>query len=197
MKPIRGYDNYLISAFGHVLNIKTGKFLKPYFNKKVGYYYVTLSKKSIQKDFRIHRLVALAWIDNPLKLPEVNHKYGNKLNNYYLNLEWCTSSQNRIHAFENGLQEKTREHCRRLGKIRVKQTSKIIIQYTLSGKYISQFPSTREAARKSGIHQRDISNCANRKIKRVKEFIFLFAKDLKNEKCFPCFIDNFSFKKAS
>lgn len=198
MKPIKGYDNYLISAFGHVLNTKTGKILKPYYNKTVGYYYITLSKKSIQTCLRLNRLVALSWIENPLELPEVNHKYGNKLNNYFINIEWCTSSQNRQHAFDMGLQEKTRELCRQLGKRRVIERSKKIIQFEYnSGKYINEYSSTREAARMTNINQRDISNTANKKQKYTKMYGFVFEIELSNKECCTCIVESINPKKIA
>lgn len=45
----------------------------------------------------IHRLVAKSFIENPNNLPQINHKDGNKTNNHYSNLEWCTQSDNMQH----------------------------------------------------------------------------------------------------
>lgn len=52
----------------------------------------------------VHRLVALHFIENLNNKPEVNHIDGNKLNNHYLNLEWCIRSENAQHSYDNSLQ---------------------------------------------------------------------------------------------
>jgi len=64
-----------------------------------GYLKITKNGKSVS----VHRLVAQAFLPNPLALPEVNHKDGNKENNAVTNLEWCTRSQNMKHAYASGL----------------------------------------------------------------------------------------------
>jgi hypothetical protein len=61
-----------------------------------------------RKTKTVHRLVANAFIENPLNCPEINHKDGNKLNNCVDNLEWVTSKQNTLHAIENNLRHPSR-----------------------------------------------------------------------------------------
>lgn len=109
-KVINEYNNYSVSSYGNVKNNKTGRVLK-YRVTKNGYRITNLSTKTVY----IHRLVAEHFIDEPsdeLKLWAsgtvhnkvlVNHKDGNKENNYYKNLEWSTSSNNISHAIDNGL----------------------------------------------------------------------------------------------
>jgi hypothetical protein len=72
---------------------------------RAGYKIVKLNKDGKQETFYVHRLVADAFISNPdpINKKEVNHKDGNKLNNDYSNLEWCTHQENMIHAFQTGL----------------------------------------------------------------------------------------------
>ena len=100
--PITGHPLYSISDYGRVKNIKTNKILK---NNKTtqGYYQVSLYNSGVRKVINVHKLVALHFITNSENKPQVNHKDGNKLNNTKDNLEWCTSSENQLHAIKTGL----------------------------------------------------------------------------------------------
>lgn len=96
-------SKYAVSNLGNIKNIKTEKVLKPEITNK-GYKKISLSINGKRKKFYIHRLVALMFLENNNpKKDNVNHKDGNKLNNIVENLEWCTSSENQIHAIEAGL----------------------------------------------------------------------------------------------
>ena len=110
-KYINGYfGRYEVSSFGRVkshiyrghpltrilkLSIDTGGYpiVKLYFNKK-------------SRTTKVHRLVAEAFILNPNRLPQVNHKDGNKQNNNVDNLEWCTCLENQKHAWRIGIHKK-------------------------------------------------------------------------------------------
>ena len=93
-KPILGYENlYNISNLGNVFSIQSKRNIKQTKNSK-GYLIVGLCKNKKRKSCLIHRLVAEAYIDNPNKLPEINHKDENPLNNTITNLEWCTHKYN-------------------------------------------------------------------------------------------------------
>lgn len=93
-KDIDGYDGkYQVSNLGQIRSTYSGKkhritILKPMVQKN-GYLYVALWKDNKKKNKLIHRLVALAFVDNPNDYPEVNHKDENKENNVAENLEWC------------------------------------------------------------------------------------------------------------
>lgn len=101
-KPIKNFKNkYYVSDTGLIKNNKD-KLLTPRPNKK-GYLRVDLWKNNKKKHYRVHRLVAMAFIPNPQNKPQVNHKDGNKQNNCVDNLEWCTNEENRKHAIANGL----------------------------------------------------------------------------------------------
>lgn len=71
-------------------------------NKVTGYPFVQVMENGKLKVKTIHRLVALAFIPNPLNLPEVNHIDSNRTNNRLENLEWVSRTQNAHHAVISG-----------------------------------------------------------------------------------------------
>lgn len=101
-KPIQGFNNYLVSNHGRVKNIKRGNVLKPRPNPS-GRMQIQLYRDGAGKNYSLHRVVAKSFISNPENKPQVNHKDGDPSNNHASNLEWCTQSENMIHAYKNGL----------------------------------------------------------------------------------------------
>ena len=102
-KVIAQFPNYEISNYGRVRRVwKNHTKLKKTRLNECGYEIIHLSKDGTNKHRPIHRLVAVAFIDNPNNLPEVNHIDGNKENNRVDNLEWVTRSDNMKHAYSIG-----------------------------------------------------------------------------------------------
>lgn len=103
-EPIPDFGKYKVSNFGRVKSFhnSTVKILKPAISK-YGYLRIELNERGKVKKFFVHRLVALCFIPNPQNKPYINHLDGHKLNCHVSNLEWCTSSENRQHAFDTGL----------------------------------------------------------------------------------------------
>jgi len=90
---INGYDNYEISSHGRCRNNKTCRILKPG-NSNKGYYIVILRKDKTSKTYSIHRLVADAFLENPLNKKCVDHIDNNPKNNMLCNLRWATYNEN-------------------------------------------------------------------------------------------------------
>lgn len=148
------FPNYQISSHGNVKNITTGRILKP--SKQTnGYLIVSLSNNNIKTTKAIHRLVALAFISNPLKLPQINHKDENKENNNIKNLEWCDLQYNIDYSF-----------------------SKPVIQLDKMGNLIAVWKSASEAGR-NGYNQGKVSECCREEKQFHKKFIWKYMEDKK------------------
>jgi hypothetical protein len=111
-KDIPNYENlYQISSLGNARSLdrfsKNNVLLKGKPIKlnedKFGYFRFTVTKEGLSKTLRIHRLVGELFIPNPFNFPQLNHKNGNKRDNYKDNLEWCSDSDNKKHAYSKGL----------------------------------------------------------------------------------------------
>ena len=140
-KEIPGFDGkYLASNLGKIASIHKGdksnpKILKQ--SKNNGYMVTHVVKDGKMRLIYTHRLVALAFIENPNNYPIINHKDENRTNNVVENLEWCTISYNNCYGT-------------RVAKIKEKRKrnySTTIFQLNKNGTFIKQYPSMIEAAR--------------------------------------------------
>lgn len=153
-RDVDDFDNrYMVSNLGRV---KTKEFTYTLYGKtqvkpshilrtiirKDGYCKVNLGGYGKQKTLNLHRLVALAFIVNPNNLPCINHKDENPTNNTVDNLEWCTYEYNNNYG---SFKDKHSKAFRNYPKF-----SKAVIQMTLDGTDIQEFPSIAEAARHLG-----------------------------------------------
>lgn len=132
-KDIEGYSNYQISNLGRVKSkerytnvgikniekvLRKERILKPQYNTKKYFQVILYDEKQKPKTFKVHRLVAEAFIPKINGKEQVNHINGIKTDNRVENLEWVTDIENKRHAIENGLVdlELRKENMRKLGK---------------------------------------------------------------------------------
>lgn len=91
---LKGFSGYQIYEDGRVYSLKSNKFLTQFPNAK-GYLRVTMvNDDGVSKNMRVNRLVAMAFIENPEGLSDVDHIDGNKQNNHVSNLQWMASADN-------------------------------------------------------------------------------------------------------
>ena len=169
------YDNFKVSNLGRVMSLNyynTGKakLLEP-FDNGCGYLQVHLSKNGKRDKPLVHRLVAEAFLPNPEGKSCVNHKIegdeGKKINMVIFNedgtideerttIEWCTYEYNNNYG------------------TRTEKTSKKVLQFTLSGEFIREWPSIQECAR-NGFNHGNICSCCRGKRKSADGFRWEYA----------------------
>ena len=99
MGRIKSLDHYASNGIKDILY--KGRIIQQSLHN--GYRIAHLCKNNKVKTVNVHRIVALAFVPNPLNEPQVNHKDGNKANNDASNLEWCSQRENVIHGIKTGL----------------------------------------------------------------------------------------------
>ena len=156
-RDIKGFEGkYMVSNLGRVKSLNynnTGKekILEGY-DCGEGYLYVNLFKEGKRKQYRINRLVAMAFIPNPNNLPEVNHKDKIRTNNNIENLEWCTKQYNVEYSLAKAV-------------IGINKVSGLILE----------FPSAMEASRQTNINRGNIWGCCIGKRKSAGGYYWFYA----------------------
>lgn len=156
--PVKGYEEYYSATRDcKIFSHRTNMWIK-FHIMRTGYYGFSTrfgGRKSKAVFFRVHRLIALTFVPNPLKLPQINHIDGNKLNNNVTNLEWCTPKQNSQHAVKMGL---IKHSCGVHNP-----NSKLSIEDIKAIRENSQNLTIRELGLKYKVHHSTIQRCTKNK----------------------------------
>ena len=166
-KDIEGYEGYyMVSNLGNVKSLNyngTDKegILKPY-DMGYDYLYVKLYKDGKKKWYRIHRLVATAFCENPHEFKEVNHIDEDRTNNCADNLEWCSREYNNNYGTRN----------QRVAE----KLSKPVIAINKKTGLILEFSSAHEAERKTGIDPGNIIRCCKGKRNSAGGFYWMYVQ---------------------
>lgn len=165
--PINGYENlYEVSNLGRIKSLPktwiTGRGTlreKPETMMKLGtvwgYLGVSLSKDKVEKSYRVHRLVADAFLNPVPNKNIVNHINGIKNDNRAENLEWCTDGENVRHALRTGLKEPLKGD---------KHPSCILSdEDVIRIREMSEIHTQKEIGEKFGVDRRTVGQIINRK----------------------------------
>lgn len=172
-RPITGYEGlYEVSNYGNVRSVTRKVRCRGQGYRAIksrprqiqqrgnGYLFVSLCKNGKHKMFSVHRLVADAFIPNPNKFPQVNHRDEDKTNNHVENLEWCTSVYNAWYG---------------TAIARAANSESVPVNAYKDGFLLATFRSAMEAERMTGINHTSISSCLHGKLKAAGGYEWKFA----------------------
>lgn len=192
-KDVEGYEGlYKVSSYGNVLSLKycgsNRKHLLAQNPDHKGYLMVYLSKRGKRKTFKVHRLVASAFIPNPNNLPQVNHKDENKQNNHADNLEWCDSAYNVNYGTANNRRVETIKNSgwqsEHMEKLHAKNRIPVLMIHPLTGDVLKRYKCGQEAAIENNINKSSIYQVCKRIRKTAGGYIWRYEHLL--GKCDDC-----------
>lgn len=154
-----------IRSNADLIHRKNATVLKTHTDQK-GYARVKVTCGGVSRTIKVHREVAVAFVDNPEHKPQVNHINGNKLDNRAENLEWVTNKENVYHAIQNGLWD---EVFASTYKVNEQRKTPIVAISIHDGKE-TIYESMRDAER--ACHTRHINEVLDGKRKQANGYTF-------------------------
>ena len=177
---------YKVSNLGRILSLDYNHTGKPKLmtprKRKNSYFQVGFWKNGEYKTCLVHRLIAETFLPNPEGKPHVNHKIegdeGKTMNFVFFNedgtidkerttIEWVTPKENNDYGTRNERAGKTNTN----GKC-----SKKVLQFTLDGEFVREWPSTRECGR-NGFNQGNVAACCRGEKPQYKGFRWEYEED--------------------
>ena len=165
---VRIRDRYITYKNGNKRLIK-GRLLKQHLNTN-GYMYVNFRVNGKKINLRVNRIVATAFVPNPLGLPEVDHIDCDRTNNVASNLRWCTHKENIAHRDKLG---HTAKH---------NAPKKPVIAVHLKSQKVFYFESQHEAARQSGAYVTHVNDVVKGEYNQTHGYWFCYADEYTVEK---------------
>ena len=166
-------NEYLVSDDGRVFSKRAKREIRPN-HDRFGYLYYVLCVEKNRKTVKAHRLVALAFLDNPQNKPTINHKNGIRDDNRVENLEWATNKEqtNDPITLKHLLDAFKKRDMRAMGEKRDFGRKKVTVTWK-DGK-TEQFPSLLSASEKLEINYGHLSEILNGKRKPRTDFKISF-----------------------
>lgn len=160
-----GYEGlYMVSSFGRIFSKIKNRLLSPCKNSsKMPHLYIDARKNGCRTKLYIHRLVALAFIPNPKKYPEIDHIDCIPTNNHFSNLKWCNRKMNQNNPISLKHQYQNQPNKKPVVKLK-------------NGKFLEIFPSLKSTSRR-GYSLQAVWSCCNKRNKTHKGFEWMYLSD--------------------
>lgn len=182
--PIKEFEElYAVSDAGDVFSKRSHRLMSAKYSK-TGYARVTLCNDGYQKTVSVHRLVAMAFVDNPNGKPTVNHKNEIKSDNRAENLEWATNAEQNVYGTRIARAVSHTDWAARTKRMDYKEIAR---KHNYAGQHmcnrkrtrvykdgavVGEYRTQKEAGKAAGVSKSNVSQCVSGKIKSCKGYVF-------------------------